>query len=260
MFNILDNRKKEWQANVMPREESPIKHAPPAAPDAIRQAWQGHLGGIEQFSRPIDAPWEGGTPTQRRRDAEEAKRQFDEEMAWQREQFAAQQALARAAAAGGSGGDPGRRQQLTDMVYELAQTAINQGLPLSTVRNQIKRNQSLWGPDMSEDDALRLAQSFYEGKMTPQDFAGGVQVGSLPSTPLPFNTGYEMATDRLTGVKRDRLYDAALQDLQRFVKPPELPDMQKLDMGSAYLRPDGSAFRVDYDGVTPFNLGGFIPK
>ena len=102
----LQNIGEDVPVTVVPDNQMPQYGAEVPA-RSTNQALESILAAIKTHQQPVTIPFPGGAPTQRRREAEEATRQFDvghefsrEKFDWQKQMDETRLALQRAAAAG----------------------------------------------------------------------------------------------------------------------------------------------------------------
>lgn len=195
-----------------------------------QQAWPHQLGAIEAMraARPVGSPVAGGTPTQRRREAEESARQFEEQMKLQREQMALQERLARMARSQHQQQQSPGLAGIAGVIKAATDQAIRSGDPFRKVEDTLHNPlllQHFQAHGVGMDQVMQLAQQYYGSGLQSPAFATGVTatprpniVPGAPAGAIPYMN--PAAADLQTKQVREGLLGTAQQDWQRYLPPP----------------------------------------
>jgi hypothetical protein len=178
-------RAQQMQPTVLPEQ---------LGMETSRPGTQKYLAGIQAIreTHPVESPFPGGTPTQRRKEFEEAKRQFEEQMKFEREKFAAEQAYRQAALAlqrsSASGGGSGVSKDLLksaaySSIKALVDKAIREGKGWSLIEYTIAQRPDIAQTGISQADALKIAFDMYS--TTLSQFGGDRYKAALSTLPNP---------------------------------------------------------------------------
>lgn len=168
-----------------------------ALPEGVHPVAANMLQGAKdtQAQTPMYMPFAPGTPTLNMRQHQEGARQFDESMAWDKQKWAEELALAKAKlSAGTSSGGVIDRATMGTLLQNFVDATVQQGGGWEHIENWIKSNAHLLPKDFGTDEATKVAYNYWNANYPAQQKSfssaiGGVREYYTPEMAQPYEAG-----------------------------------------------------------------------